>query len=282
MLKLTAVRPASASRFRLKRFGNHRSEDRGDYPKSSTLTDYTQMELRPLTGVWASAAGGMLLYLVGYLFYRHPILPLLLTPGGLYAPRMLRNYLKKRRRETLKLYFKQTLFSLSSSLSAGRSVENAFREAVDDLRMLDPDGGGDMIAELNIICARMEIGQPVEEALLDFAGRADIEDIGRFADVFAVCKRTGGDLVEIVRRTSNVITEKMDIQQEIAVSVAQKRFEAKALLASPLAMILFMSLTAGDYMDPMYSGAGRVISTAALAALAGCYYWISKIMDIPV
>ncbi|WP_150265697.1 type II secretion system F family protein [Paenibacillus tepidiphilus] len=246
------------------------------------LPDYTVYHLAPVTRGLAIAAGSLLLYGVGYLFYHNPVLSLLLAPGGLYAPRLLRDYLQKRRRSALNLQFKQTLFSLSSSLSAGRSVENAFREAVEDLRMLDPEGGGDMIFELNIICARMEFGQPVEEALQDFSRRAGLEEVARFADVFSVCKRTGGDLVEVVRRTSSIIGEKLDMQQDIAVSIAQKKFEAKALLIAPLAMVLFMSLAAGDYMEPMYTGAGIAISTLALIGLGLCYIWTTKIMDIPL
>lgn len=246
------------------------------------LTVYTEYELSVLRRILAIAVGGLLLFGVGYLFYHHWVLSLFLTPAGLYAPRMLRAYLLKRRRNMLNLHFKQTLFSLSSSLSAGRSVENAFREAVQDLRMLDPEGNSDMISELNIICARLEYGQPVEEALRDFSERAGMEDIERFADVFSVCKRTGGDLVEVVRRTSTIIGEKLDIQQDIAVSISQKKFEAKALLISPLIMVMFMSLTAGDYMEPMYTGAGMFISTLALVALFLCYLWTSKIMDIPL
>lgn len=246
------------------------------------LPDYTVYELTVLQGIAAMLAGGILLFGIGYLFYHQLLLSLLLVPGGAAGPRLLRKYLLQRRRATLNLQFKQMLFSLSSSLSAGRSVENAFREAVLDLCMLDPEGRRDMISELNIICARMEYGEPVEDALYDFSKRAGMEDVERFADVFMVCKRTGGDLVEVVRRTSTVIGEKLDIQQDIAVSIAQKKFEAKALLVSPLMMVMFMSLTAGDYMEPMYTGAGRAISTLALIGLFLCYLWTSKIMDIPL
>ncbi|WP_379132464.1 type II secretion system F family protein [Paenibacillus sp. sgz500958] len=250
--------------------------------KAYTLPDYRDYELTLIQKTLAIAIGTMLLYGVGYLFYHQLLLSLLPVPGCIYAPRLLRDYLLRRRRSALNLHFKQTLFSLSSSLSAGRSVENAFREAVQDLHMLDPDGRSDMIAELNIICARLEYAQPIEEALQDFSRRAGMEDIKRFADVFTVCKRTGGDLVEVVRRTSTVIGEKLDIQQEIAVTIAQKKFEANALLVSPLAMILFMNLTSGDYMAPMYTGMGFVISTLALAGLFLCYLWITRIMDIPL
>ncbi|WP_342564666.1 type II secretion system F family protein [Paenibacillus sp. FSL R7-0345] len=246
------------------------------------LPDYTVYVLSPRLKIAAWLAGGLLMFGIGYLFYHHLLISLLLVPAGAYTPRILRKYLQDRRRSALNLQFKQTLFSLSSSLSAGRSVENAFREAAADLQLLDPEGNSDMLAELSIICARMEYNQPIEEALHDFSRRAGMEDVERFADVFTVCKRTGGDLVEVVRRTSTIIGEKLDIQQDIAVSIAQKKFEAKALLAAPLLMVLFMSLTASDYMQPMYTGAGMAISTLSLAGLFLCYRWTTKIMDIPL
>ncbi|WP_086074449.1 type II secretion system F family protein [Paenibacillus camerounensis] len=252
-------------------------------PDSGTqLPDYTVYALSPRLKISAVLAGGLLMFGIGYLFYHQLLISLLLVPGAAYAPGLLRNYLRDRRRAALNLQFKQTLFSLSSSLSAGRSVENAFREAVADLQMLDPEGNSDMLSELTIICTRMEYNQPIEEALHDFSRRSGMEDVERFADVFTVCKRTGGDLVEVVRRTSSIIGEKLDIQQDIAVSIAQKKFEAKALLAAPLLMVLFMSLTASDYMQPMYTGAGMAISTLSLAGLYLCYRWTSKIMDIPL
>lgn len=238
--------------------------------------------LTSLQRIGVILAGSMLLYGLGYLFYHHLFLASLLIPASAAGPRLLRRMLLQRRRAALNLQFKQMLFSLSSSLSAGRSVENAFREAVLDLRMLDPEGSSDMISELHIICARMEYGEPVEDALYDFSRRAGMEDVERFADVFTVCKRTGGDLVEVVRRTSATIGEKLDIQQDIAVSIAQKKFEAKALLVSPLMMVMFMSLTSGEYMEPMYTGAGIAVSTLALIALFLCYLWTTRIMDIPL
>ncbi|MNN38862.1 Bacterial type II secretion system protein F domain protein [compost metagenome] len=188
----------------------------------------------------------------------------------------------RRRREALNLHFKQALYSLSSSLAAGRSVENGFREAIEDLKLLYPDSNNDLIRELGIICTRMEYGQPIEEALQDFSNRAGMEDISNFADVFTTCKRSGGDLVEIVRRTSSIITEKLEISQEIGVMIAQKRFEAKAMLTAPILFLLFMEMSSPDYMQPLHSGVGIFISAFSLILYAGCSWWIIKIMDIKI
>ncbi len=244
------------------------------------LPDYSVYVLSPLERIMCVISGAVLFFGIGYLFYHQWLMALVLSTGGLLVPRFWRKHMLQRRRAALNLHFKQALYSLSSSLSAGRSVENGFREAISDLRMLDPDAENDLITELSIICARLEYGEPIEDALRDFSRRASMEDITNFADVFITCKRTGGDLVEVIRRTSSIIGEKLDIQQEIAVLVAQKKFESKALLAAPILMLVFMNLTSGDYMKPMFGGMGMVISTFALLGLAGCLLWIIKIMNI--
>ncbi|WP_376771944.1 type II secretion system F family protein [Paenibacillus rhizosphaerae] len=246
------------------------------------LPDYRTYDLNGFQRTACIAIGGLFCFGIGYLFYHHWLIAIIMASGGLIVPRFWRAHLLERRRTAMNLHFKQALYSLSSSLSAGKSVENGFREAIQDLRMLDPDAENDLITELGIICARMEYGEPVEDALNDFSRRAAMEDITNFADVFTTCKRTGGDLVEVVRHTSTVIGEKLDIKQEISVMIAQKKFESRALLAAPVLMLMFMNFTAGDYMKPLYTGMGILISTAALAGLAGCLVWIMKMMNIKV
>ncbi|WP_052020195.1 type II secretion system F family protein [Paenibacillus pini] len=248
----------------------------------SRLPDYSVYVLSSRQKLQCICFGGALFFGIGYLFYHHWIISMILASGAVVVPKFWRQHMLNRRKASMNLHFKQALYSLSSSLSAGRSVENGFREAIQDLRMLDPEARNDLITELGIICTRLEYGEPIEDALQDFSKRAGMEDITNFADVFTTCKRTGGDLVEVIRRTSSIIGEKLDIQQEIAVLIAQKKFESKAMLAAPILLLLFMNLTSADYMKPMYSGIGMVISTFSLIGFGVCFIWITKIMNIKV
>ncbi len=249
---------------------------------SAKLADYRVYPLTPRQKVICMLVGGAAFFTLGFVFFRVVPLALLLSLCGAYAPKYWSGYLLRRRRQNLSLHFKQALYSLSSSLASGRSVENGFREAIDDLKLLYPDGDNDVMRELAIICARMDYGQPVEEALLDFSRRAALEDIENFADVFTTCKRSGGDLVEVVRRTSNLIGEKLEISQEIGVMIAQKRFEAKAMLAAPVLFLLFMQMTSPDYMRPLHQGVGLLISGLALVLFAVCAWLMLKIIDIRI
>lgn len=249
---------------------------------SGQMQDYTVCRLSARQRTGCIMLSGLVFYGIGFLFYHHWMIAGMASLAGLLIPRYYSRFLLDRRKAALSMQFKQALYSLSSSLAAGKSVENGFREAVADMKLLSPDGDHDLIREFSIISVKMEYGQPVEEALQDFARRANLEDIVNFSDVFATCKRTGGDLVEVVRRSSAVIGEKMDIQQEISVMVAQKRFEARVMFAAPFLFVLFMNISAADYMTPLYTGTGRLISTGCLLLLGCCLLWINKIMKINV
>lgn len=247
---------------------------------SEGLVRYGDYRLTKRQFAAAALTGGAAVFMAAYLFYRSAPAALLLAAIGIAAPRLYRKFLLERRKLRLTQQFKEALYAIASSLAAGRSVENAFLAAQEDLKLLYPGPGTEILAEFEILAARMGYGEPLEFALADLSKRAEIEDIAQFADVFATCKRSGGDMVDVIRRTSQMIGEKLEVQQEISVMIAQKRFESRIMMAVPFVFLAFLSLAAPEYMKPLYSGAGYVLLTGALLALGLCYALMSKIMNI--
>lgn len=237
---------------------------------------------------WVQYIGGILvaaaiIFVVCMIFYKSVPMAIILSLLAFLYPRMMKQRLLKKRKQELTLQFRQALYSLASSLAAGRSVTNSFSEIVKDLELLYPDPDTYIIKELNQINHRIDNGESLEMPLLDFSIRADIEDITNFIDVFMICRTQGGDLVEVIRRTSNMIGEKIEIKQEIAVLVAGKKFESTAMMFAPLVLIAGLAFFSGDYMEPLYTGiSGRLVMTGALAVLGVCSYASKRIMDIRV
>lgn len=247
------------------------------------LIDYSIYKLKVKEKVTYFLLSGFLLFIIGYIFYQNLIVSLVLVLFAIFYLKIRVKKIIAKRKESLRLQFKQALYSLSSALAAGKSVENSFKEVVDDLKLIYPDSKTFIIKEFIIINNRFENGEPIENALLDFSKRAGIEDITNFTDVFVTCKRTGGDLVEVIRKTSNTIGKKIEIQQEIAVLVAQKKLEAKILSIAPFCIIALISFSSPDYMQPLYEpGIGPIIMTFALIILIFSYLISKKIMNIKV
>lgn len=254
----------------------------GKAQSEAAAADYTVYRMNAGEIAGSTAMGAAVLFAAFYAVYHSVFLSLIVSIAGAAAPRLRRVTLLRQRRERLKLQFKELLFSLSSSLAAGRSAENAFRAATEDLTLLYPEESADMLRELRVMGYLLDQAVPLEEAVRDFARRADIDEITMFADTLTACKRSGGDLLEVMRRTSSVIGEKMSVDGEIAVLLAQKRFESRVMMAVPFVFLGFLGFAAPDYMSPIYNGFGYILLTAAFFLLACCFWIINKIMSIQI
>jgi tight adherence protein B len=101
--------------------------------------------------------------------------------------------------------------------------------------------------------------------------------------VFLTSKRSGVNLVEVVRNAANIINDKIEIQQDIDTILSQRKFEQKILNAIPLIIILFLYTTSPDYIEPVYSTLqGRVTMIAVLIMLSVSFAISKKIAEIKV
>lgn len=233
--------------------------------------------------VFYSIIGVIMFVLMGYTFYRSVIIAAIIGSIGLLFPDYMYTVLLKKRKENLNVQFKDLLYSISSSLSAGKSVERAFIEAPADLKLMYPDDDTDIIRELGYIINGMSINETIENLMADLAQRSCDEDIQSFADVFANCKRTGGNLIDVVRITSNIISDKIEIKREIAAGLVQQKFEQKGMFALMLLLILGLTYMSGDYMDPMFTTIkGRIAMTVAFGMFIASYFVGEKITNIEV
>lgn len=250
---------------------------------TSKLTDYDVYIMSQNEKMIYIAMASVALFVVGFIFYRNFILSGLLCPLALLYPKIRTKEIIAKRKNELCLQFKDMLYALSSSLSAGKSVESSLKEVLKDLSIQYPDPDTYIIKEVEYLVRRTEMNETIEVALADFAARAHLEDVENFVDVFQTCKRTGGNIVEIIKNTSNIINDKIEIKQEIGTLLAARKFEQKVLNIMPIGLILLLSVTAGDYMHPVFNTiAGRIAMTLAIILLAGSYFVSGKIMNIEV
>lgn len=225
----------------------------------------------------------MVIFAVGYMCYHNLLLSALLAIISVKWPKMRVKQIIKKRHAELSVQFKDMLYSLSSSLSAGKSVETGLKECLQDLRIIYPDEDAYIIQEISYIVRGVEMNETIEDMFSQFADRAHNEDIENFVDIFRTCKRTGGDMVQVIKTTSQTIGEKIEIKQEINTMISGKKFEFKALMVMPVFLILLLSVSSADYMAPVFETAiGHIVMTVAIALFAIAYVVGDKIMTIEV
>lgn len=224
-----------------------------------------------------------LLFAIGYVFYRSIIVSCLFALLAFKYPKIRAAQIALKRQKDLRMQFKDMLYSLSSAVGAGSSVEHGLAIALTDMKKQYSDPKTSIVQELELMVSRVNLGQNVEEVFNDFARRSHIEDVQTFANIFEVSKRTGGNLIRIIRQTTDVISEKTDVKNEIDTALAGRKMEQKVLTLMPIALVLFMSETTDGFMDPVFSTiGGRVVATVSLLFILSGYLWSKKITDIEV
>ncbi len=252
-------------------------------PREDGLIDYDVYIMSKGEKIINIIIAAAVVFAIGYMCYRNVILSALLCLAALKWPKMRVKQIIAKRHNDLTIQFKDMLYSLSSSLSAGKSVEVALKESLQDLRIIYPDEDAYIIQEISYIVRGIEMNETIENMFAQFADRAHNEDIDNFVDIFRTCKRTGGDMIQVIKTTSQTIGEKIEIKQEINTMISGKKFEFKALMVMPVFLILLLSVSSADYMAPVFETAiGHIVMTVAIVLFVIAYLVGDKIMSIKV
>ena len=250
------------------------------YVELPRYTSYRLTTMEYITTILLSMA---VIYCFVFTFYHNHIVSLILTPFGFLYPKIRSRNIAEKKRSELKQQFRDMLYSMSSSLMAGKPLELAFHDVRDDLEILYPDEETPIRKEVGIILRKIALNESVEDALGDLSDRSRIDDIESFCNVIITCRRTGGNLIEIVKNTSNIIGDKLEIKQEIDIMLAARKFEKNIMNAMPVVLILVLTFVAGDYIEPVFTTfMGRIVMTAAIALMLISWFITGKIMDIQV
>lgn len=217
-----------------------------------------------------------------YLFFKSLVAFVLLIPFAVFYHRLHRKECTEKYRAELNSQFKDALLSVSAALRAGYSMENALIESAAEMEVMYG-----MDAQITLQMQRMKnelsVGMQLGSIFQAFAERSGSEDIETFAAVFAIATRSGGDLVEIIRKTASDIASKIDTQNEIAVVIRSKKLEQNIMTLMPPLIILYVDLTAGSMLDPLYQTlTGRIVMLVCLLVYAGACFLGQKITRIRV
>ena len=209
---------------------------------------------------------GLIVVGVALLCYDDLLAVLLLFP---YIPFYLysrKQELKEKRKWELNLQFGDMIRSLSAVLESGYSVENALSEAYTDLK-LSYDEKAMIMAELRIMINYLKSNVPVETAFEEFASRSGLEDVKSFSDVFSTAKRTGGNIISIIKSTAGVIRTRVELKRELKTLMASKKYESDIMRLIPFGVLFYLRIFSPDMTRSLYGNTFGVIFMTVLLAV---------------
>ncbi len=228
------------------------------------------------TVLFASTILGTMGFSIGY-YWALQLVPALAI-GALAAllPLLVLRFKRDRRLKGFNQKLPDALDLIARALRAGHSVNAAIEivaeEAPEPLR-----------SEFGEVYKQQNFGIPNRDALLQLGRRVPSTDLQVVITAILVQKETGGNLVEILERTTAVLRDRQRIQGELRVHTAQGRLTGWILCLLPLVMFCLISLTNPGYSAMLvHDPAGQRLAYAGICMMAMGGLLIRKIVRIKV
>ncbi len=226
-------------------------------------------------------SAGVVVFL-SVLFYRSLIAVVFLSPIGILVWKSEKKKRTDKRKKELVIQFRDCIRSVGANLKAGYSVENAFKESLTDIRLLYGEQSY-MARELVHMIQGIHNNISLEKLLISLGRRSGIADIREFAEVFAIAKRSGGNMTDILVRTADVMSRKLDIDSEIQIVISAKKLEQQIMNIVPFAIIIYISVTSPGFFDVLYHNVlGVIIMSVCLLIYLIAYKISTNIININV
>lgn len=201
-----------------------------------------------------------------------------LIAGCMFIPMRTKQIIEKNQTK-LKIQFREMLEALNTSLGAGKNVVDSFHAVYDDLKV-QYDEGAFILNELEIILSGMANNVDIEDLLLDFGTRSGNDDIYSFANVFKICYRKGGNIKDTIRNTHSILSDKMEISEEIETVVTSNKTEQNVMILMPIALIGAMKFMSPDFATNFTTPIGIASTTIAVVMFVAAYLVGKSVLDI--
>ena len=133
---------------------------------------------------------------------------------------------------------------MARALRAGHSLSAA-------ISMIAEQAPEPACTEFSEVFRKQKFGLPLRDALMALLDRVPSQDLRVLVAGILVQRDTGGNLTQILDRTSAVIRERLKLQGDIRVHTAQGRMTGWILCLLPIVMLVLINLVNPGYSKPL-------------------------------
>jgi tight adherence protein B len=192
------------------------------------------------------------------------------------SPILLLRFKRARRLKAFNDALPDSIDLMARALRAGHSVASA-------IEVVAEQGNEPVASEFALVYQQQNFGLPFRDALMTMAHRVQSKDLQFVVTAMLVQKETGGNLAEILDRTTCVIRERMRIFGEVRTKSAQGRLTGWILTLLPVVMGFAINLINHGFEKPLFTEPiGHIMLYVGGGMLATGSFIISRIVDIEV
>ena len=206
--------------------------------------------------------------------------PLALTAGfgaaATVSPYVVLYIMREMRFRRFAALLPEAVDLMSRGLRAGHSISAALEMVGNEIA--DPIG-----LEFRALQGEQRLGLPIRDSLHNLVERVPIDDLRFLATAILLQKESGGNLAQILDKTSAVIRERTRLRGQLAIYTAQGRITGYILCAAPFFMFGIISLVNHQYEKPLFHDPfGIKMLYFALGLMVIGVLAIRKIIDVEV
>ena len=171
---------------------------------------------------------------------------LVIAAVGLFIPYCYLFHKRRQRKAQFEALFPDALDLMSYSLKAGHSIMASFRMVAEE--MADPIG-----EEFRRVVDEINFGRELDTTLRNFSRRIDSTELKFFVTSVIIQRETGGNLVELLVRISEVIRKKFRFREKVKTVTGEAKLSAAILLALPFLAGAAILIVNPQYLSVLFS-----------------------------
>lgn len=201
---------------------------------------------------------------------------LLFGSVAFFAPRMLFNIARDKRRALFEQQLVDGLELLSNSVRAGMTLPQAMELLVKEMKPPITQEFGRMLQEYRL-------GTDFDQAMLNMARRMGSRDLDVLVNAIAITRRSGGNVGEIFQSIGATIRDRVRIEGKIKAVSAMGNLQALVMAGMPFGLLVALWFMEPLYVQLLFSETlGLIALGVVIALVVVAFLWIRRIMDIDI
>jgi tight adherence protein B len=207
------------------------------------------------------------------------ILSLVLAALAVLAPGLLLQYMRPQRMERMEKFEAQLIDALELMANSVKSGQTLI-QAIDTVskHMLPP-----ISQEFGLMVKEYDFGVPLDQVILNARQRLKSKNLTLATSALIVSREKGGNLPETLRKIADSIREIHRLEEKIKTSTAEGRKSARTMAFMPFVLGFMLYIMDPASFSLLFTDLlGNLILLIALVLIGVGFYWIKKIVDVPI
>src|SRR5690606_37634191 len=242
---------------------------------TSSLTDmFIFIEAKQIIylmiGIW------VLSFVMAWVFTGKVVLAVIISFGTAWLPKMVLNFLRKRRQARFLSDLPDALLGVSNMMKAGSNLTMALETMVEE-------SAGPIAQEFGLFLRELRMGVAFEEALDNLYAHMPVAELQLVVAGMKISREVGGSLADVLARLADTIRRRLEMEGKIKSLTAQGKMQGVVMSCLPIHIGYLLYHIEPAAMGRLFTDhAGWGVCTVIVIGEYIGYRFIKKIVTIDV